>query len=680
MVEVKLMAGFERGIPEPKIQLFNLTPELDICLEHRSDPVTCFSQLPNKKPRDAEDIPTYQERWLAVLSMESASNAVSEDDTFIIRNVSIDWKFVSDKQIYNGVFQLPTDFCEDRSIRFNPSDYLCVRYSGIDIPHKNLSQNRSEVKCTWIGHCYIRNVKVKEVQMEIGIRLNQSGIGKSPTLPHSVISTKLKKKPLCILELIPQGESDKRLERSVKGLRTGKSVTGAQLAYYFSEMNTQIPPTGKGQPQVLYCGPSNKSVDVVAGYLKKFPGLSIVRVYSETIEKKDFPLPWEKNVGKKADILTSTDPDHVNIALHYLIRTGDNSKSTEICKFDRDFRQLKPGEVIPKEKRKLYHQLINSAKEEELKKYKIILATCNSAGSKFIPEYCSIIQCIIDEAGMCSEPESLIPLVMCSPYQVVLIGDHKQLRPIIKEKHAEDLGMGISLLERYEAKTMMLTIQYRMHQKICEFPSNAFYDKKLVTDDSVKNRKIKNWETNFWPAGSSCPTVFCHVYGKEETLTVNSSEGGEQSKRNPQEVYHVVRIACKLLDKGVKPKDILILSQYRLQCQRIRDDLKVCGIEKVQVSTVVLSQGSERDYVIMSTVRSLPRVEIEKRPSIRWMKMNLGFITDENQMNVALTRAKKGLILIGNQYLLKTHPKWKELLQMCRQNKCLVDHASDFKP
>ncbi|XP_071943708.1 3'-5' exoribonuclease HELZ2-like [Antedon mediterranea] len=644
MVEVKLMAGFERGIPEPKIQLFNLTPELDICLDHRSDPVTCFSQLANKKPRDAKDIPTYQERWLAVLSMESASNAVSEDDTLIIRNVSIDWKFVSDKQIYNGVFQLPTDFCEDRSIR----DIVLLKKFKVG------GQEDSSI--------YNRLVEIAK-RIKVG-KIKGVDLPPPNDVQEKAIKTALAK-PFTFIQGPPG---------------TGKSVTGAQLAYYFSEMNTQIQPTGKGQPQVLYCGPSNKSVDVVAGYLKKFPGLSIVRVYSETIEKKDFPLPWEKNVGKKADILTSTDPDHVNIALHYLIRTGDNSKSAEICKFDRDFRQLIPGDVIPKKKRKSYHQLINSAKEEELKKYKIILATCTSAGSKFIPEYCSIIQCIIDEAGMCSEPESLIPLVMCSPYQVVLIGDHKQLRPIIKEKHAEDLGMGISLLERYEAKTMMLTIQYRMHQKICEFPSNAFYEKKLVTDDSVKNRKIKNWETNFWPAGSSCPTVFCHVYGKEETLTVNSSEGGEQSKSNPQEVYHVVRIACKLLDKGVKPKDILILSQYRLQCQRIRDDLKVCGIEEVQVSTVVLSQGSECDYVIMSTVRSLPRVEIEKRPSIRWMKMNLGFIADENQMNVALTRAKKGFILIGNQYLLQTHPKWKELLQMYRQNKCLVDHASDFKP
>ncbi|XP_071941737.1 3'-5' exoribonuclease HELZ2-like [Antedon mediterranea] len=748
MVEVKLMAGLERGIPEPKIQLFNLTPELDICLEHRSDPVTCFSQLANKKPRGANDIPTYQKRWLAVLSMESASNAVSEDDSLIIRNVSINWTFDSDKQSYNGVFQLPTNFCVDRSIRFYHSDYLCVRYSGLDVPHKKLSQNRSEVKSTWVGHCYTTEVNLDKMQKKICIRLNQS----VSSLPQSVLYPKPKKKHLCIIELIPRGKSDRRLERAVNGLSgnklnqdivllkkhkmggkedsstanilagiaktikvgkikgvglpppnnvqkqaieaalekpftviqgppgTGKTVTGAQLAYYFSEMNTKIPPTGKGRPQVLYCGPSNKSVDVVAGYLKRFPGLPIVRVYSETIEKKDFPLPWEKNVGKKADIQSSTDPDHVNVALHHLIRTGDNSKSAEICKLDREFRRLRPETVVTEETRSRYLKLIDSAKEEELKKYKIILATCNSAGSNCVKEYCSIIQCIIDEAGMCSEPESLIPLVMCSPYQVVLIGDHKQLRPIIKEKHAEDLGLGISLLERYEARTMMLTIQYRMHQKICEFPSSAFYDKKLVTDDSVKNRKIKNWQRKFWPAGSICPTVFCHVYGKEETLTVNSSEGSEQSKSNPQEVYHVVRIACKLLDKGVQPKDILILSQYRLQCQRIRDDLKVRGIEEVQVSTVVLSQGSECDYVIMSTVRSLPRVEIEKRPSIRWMKMNLGFIADENQMNVALTRAKKGLILIGNQYLLETHSKWKELLQMYRQNKCLVDHASDFKP
>ncbi|XP_071943710.1 3'-5' exoribonuclease HELZ2-like [Antedon mediterranea] len=747
MVEVKLTAGFEQGIPEPKIQLFNLTPELDICLEHRSDPVTCFSQLANQKPRGAKDIPTYQKRWLAVLSMASASNAVSEDDSLIIRNVSIDWKFDSDKQSYNGVFHLPADFCVDRSIRFYQSDYLCVRYSGFDILNKNVNPNRSRLKSTWVGHCYTTEVEKDQMQTTIWIRLNQSGTGTSLT---SVLYPNPKKELLCTVEIISQGKSDRRLEDAVKGLSetkssliqdvvlkkcnggkqdnstlgklaeiaktmkvgnlnvalpppndaqkgaiktalaqpftviqgppgTGKSVTGAQLAYYFSEMNTQIPPTGKGRPQVLYCGPSNKSVDVVAGYLKKFPGLSIVRVYSDKIEKKDFPLPWEQNIQIKADLLTSTDPDHVKIALHHLIRTTGNTMSAEIRKFDRNFQQLKPGTVVHRKTRTKYFQLIESAKEEELKKHKIILATCNSAGSNCVKEYCSIIQCIIDEAGMCSEPESLIPLVMCSPYQVVLIGDHKQLRPIINEERAKDLGMGISLLERYEGKALMLTIQYRMHPKICEFSSNAFYDNKLVTDDSVENRKIKKWQRKFWPAGSSCPTVFCHVNGKEETLTVKSSEGGEQSKSNPREVKQVVRIASKLLDKGVKPKDILILSQYRLQCQRIRDDLKVRGIEEVQVSTVVLSQGSECDYVIMSTVRSLPRMEIEKKPSIRWLKRNLGFIIDENQMNVALTRAKKGLILIGNQYLLQTHPKWKKLLEMYKENNCLLK-ASDFKP
>ncbi|XP_071943704.1 3'-5' exoribonuclease HELZ2-like [Antedon mediterranea] len=900
VVEVKLMAGLERGILEPKIQLFNLTPELDICLEHRSDPVTCFSQLASHKPRGAKDIPTYQRHWLAVLSMESASNAVSEDDSLIIRNVSIHWKFDSDS--YSGVFQLRPNFCKARSIRkgnkthdklcilndkvevvsnfkylgtviddklnwkentkvsrvadkegvlsvctadtlvgavavtdtsiilsandvklprsnsslvearisctlvgrrlknscfiiedssglspkssstviphvvncastwvnhnigslgqyggsfnateeiglltvaasgeiglvlglcwrlrFNCSDYLCVRYRGDYISHKG--QNLSGVKNAWVGHCYITEVTSNDREStKIVIRLNQS----ASKLPWSILYQQQKMKHLCTIEVIQKGISDQRLGDAVKSLSsgksrlnkdivlmlggrkddsikripeitgirgvalpppnkdqkkaiktalensfrviqgppgTGKTVTGAQIAYYFSEMNTQIPSTGKRQ--VLYCGPSNKSVDVVAGYLKEFPDLTIVRVYSETIEKKDFPLPWEKNIGRKADIQTSTDPDHVNIALHHLIRKSGNSMSAKIIQLDEEFKEYSGPERIIE-----YLQLIELAKKEELKKYQIILATCNLAGSKFIKEYCSIRQCIIDEAGMCSEPESLIPLVMCSPYQVVLIGDHKQLRPIITEERAKHLGMEISLLERYQKKKMMLTKQYRMHPKICEFPSKAFYDNKLETDDHVINRKTENWEQEFWPAGSSCPIIFCHVNGKEETQTVKSLEASEQSKSNPHEVDHVVRIACKLLEKGVESKDVVILSQYRFQCKRIRTALKECGI---LVSTVFLSQGKEWDYVIMSTVRSLPGVEIEKRPSVGWIKTNLGFIADENQMNVALTRAKKGLILIGNRDLLETHPKWKELLQMYRQNKCIVD-ASDFKP
>ena len=96
--------------------------------------------------------------------------------------------------------------------------------------------------------------------------------------------------------------------------------------------------------------------------------------------------------------------------------------------------------------------------------YQIILCTCSASGSKrVVTENNNIRQCIVDESGMCMEPETLVPIASSEAEQVVLIGDHKQLQPIVKNKVARSLGLNISLFERYaEITRMMLEEQYRM--------------------------------------------------------------------------------------------------------------------------------------------------------------------------------------------------------------------------
>ena len=81
------------------------------------------------------------------------------------------------------------------------------------------------------------------------------------------------------------------------------------------------------------------------------------------------------------------------------------------------------------------------------------------------------------------------------------------------------------------------------------------------------------------------------------------------------------------------------------------------------VSTVITSQGGEWNYVILSTVRTLPKEDINQKPTIGWRKKHLGFLIDEHQVNVALTRAKRGLFIIGDKELLVTHPVWFELIK-----------------
>ncbi|CAC5384462.1 Helicase with zinc finger domain 2 [Mytilus coruscus] len=291
-----------------------------------------------------------------------------------------------------------------------------------------------------------------------------------------------------------------------------------------------------------------------------------------------------------------------------------------------------------------------------------------------------IFQIIVDECGMCTEPESMAAIIATKAQQVVLIGDHKQLRPIVMSSNAAKLGLEKSLFERYAEKGKMLTMltsQYRMHPEICAFPSKQFYKNRLETMPSYTWRTdspLKSW------LKQNTPVIFCHVEGTEEYLPFNTEEGNEQSCSNKQEVHQVVKVFKHLVeDELIDPHYINIMSQYNSQCHSIRHELKKDKFIQFNVNTVVASQGGEWDYVVISLVRSLPDYRIEPKPTLGWCKQNLGFITDEHQTNVALTRARKGLIVIGNQKLLKCNDVWANFLNHYGQKGCVVD-CDNFPP
>ena len=117
----------------------------------------------------------------------------------------------------------------------------------------------------------------------------------------------------------------------------------------------------------------------------------------------------------------------------------------------------------------VHFQLIKTAEEWAIRSshkgeyVQIVLCTCSAAGSKRIKEKCNnVFQCIVDECGMCLEPETLIPIVSSKAKQVVLIGDHKQLQPIVKNRVARSLGLRTSMFERFSEHALLLEEQYRM--------------------------------------------------------------------------------------------------------------------------------------------------------------------------------------------------------------------------
>lgn len=158
------------------------------------------------------------------------------------------------------------------------------------------------------------------------------------------------------------------------------------------------------------------------------------------------------------------------IALHHLIRvSGQCENTSKICQYDKKFKEaIKEDNVdeIKLHEIEEYQELVLHAAKELLRSYDIVLSTCSLSGEGRIRSAGPYGQVIIDECGMCMEPEAMIPIVYHNADKVVLIGDHQQLRPIVMEPQAKELGLEKSLFERYALmhpdSVNMLTSQYRM--------------------------------------------------------------------------------------------------------------------------------------------------------------------------------------------------------------------------
>uniref|UniRef100_A0AAX7TI72 RNA helicase n=1 Tax=Astatotilapia calliptera TaxID=8154 RepID=A0AAX7TI72_ASTCA len=306
--------------------------------------------------------------------------------------------------------------------------------------------------------------------------------------------------------------------------------------------------------------------------------------------------------------------------------------------------------------------------KEELMTYKIMVTTLFTAGrfvSGDIPAE-HFTHVFIDEAGHAVETECIIPLaglLDATAGQVVLAGDPKQLGPILRSPYALKYGMGVSLLERlmnnfsvYQKNAdgvfskrfvTKLLRNYRSHPAILKIPNELFYDGELqaCADEYARNFYC-NWEElpkkNF-------PVIFHGVTG------IDKREASSPSFFNVAEVEVLMDYVRKLLQaqgkKGVAkiaPRDIGIIAPYRKQqvCQKC---IFVCVC---QVGSVEEFQGQERRVILVSTVRSSPNyTEMDK-------KFNLGFVKNEKRFNVAVTRAKALLIVVGNPRILETDSTW----------------------
>ncbi|MCE9647535.1 MAG: AAA family ATPase [Chloroflexi bacterium] len=255
--------------------------------------------------------------------------------------------------------------------------------------------------------------------------------------------------------------------------------------------------------------------------------------------------------------------------------------------------------------------------------------------------------CIMDEASQSTEPGAWIPLQYAN--RLVLAGDHFQLPPTVISTEATQAGFDISLMERLLTEigpqiSRRLNIQYRMHTDIMNFSSDVFYGKSLLADETVRTALLADLPAVTDSPLTHSPVDFIDTAGAsyDEELEPNGD-----SRFNLQEAELAVKKVRALLEHGLSPDMIAVISPYSAQVRLLRELL---GESEVEIDSVDGFQGREKEAVIVSLVRSNREGEV-------------GFLADTRRMNVALTRAKRKLIVIGDSATVTSHAFYQRMLE-----------------
>ncbi|MBI1836786.1 MAG: AAA family ATPase [Flavobacteriia bacterium] len=380
----------------------------------------------------------------------------------------------------------------------------------------------------------------------------------------------------------------------------------------------------KGE-KIIVSAPSNTAVDNIAKGLIKAQ-VNILRVGNlSKVDSEIFPFTSE---GKMIESKQQKEIKNLKIRAEEL-RKMANQYKRRFGKDEREQRNLLIREV--KNIRKEIRDLRNYFEGQLFEKAQVILGTPIGLHD-FIHSNQQFDTLIIDEAGQCIEP-----LAWCIfPYakKWVLAGDHLQLPPTILSNEAKRLGFNISILEQCFKNCQsihFLNTQYRMRKSIADFSSHYFYNGELKTPIELLDTGIHI--TFFDTAG----TGFEEEAGKDGMSLMNEGE---------------ISIVQKIIvQEKLNEKDIAVISPYSGQVELAKSNLS----KNIRISTIDSFQGQEEEIIILSLVRS-------NSESI------IGFLNDYRRMNVALTRAKEQLFVIGDSSTIGTDDFYAQFLEYIEKN------------
>ncbi|GKU08732.1 unnamed protein product, partial [Fusarium langsethiae] len=348
--------------------------------------------------------------------------------------------------------------------------------------------------------------------------------------------------------------------------------------------------------------------------------------------------------------------------------------STEVRKVADDLQKYTCDAMAGQEIHSDYEAMKKAT--QMIKHSDTVFTTCSGAGIGLLrSELFDIV--IVDEASQQTEPSSLVPLVKgCS--KVILVGDHVQLRPTVQQT-ALALDFDVSLFERLyteaegstqsHLKTLMLDTQYRMHPKLCEFSSGEFYKGKLKSGIGASERPLIKSNFPFPSVVLPKQTNGSAKPDNERAIFVNcdAKEMPGKSKENKGQTELCLHICRLMTSQRSNTQSIVVLASYTRQAESLKRMLP----PTIEVSSIDGFQGREADVIVFVTVRCNEHHSI-------------GFLKDMRRMNVALTRAKSAIIVVGNRATLtegvedeESSAMWRRLLRTLTEVKLEVPTFED---
>ena len=413
---------------------------------------------------------------------------------------------------------------------------------------------------------------------------------------------------------------------------TGKTTTLVQAIKALAKQDSG---------RILVVAPSNTAVDLLSEKLHS-EGLNVLRV---------------GNPARVSEALLALTLD-AKMASHHLHKEAKRLKKQAhefkgmAHKYKRSFgrAEAEQRKALFDEAHKIMKEVSNTEQyiiDDIVSKAQVITATLVGANHYTVGNL-TYQTVVIDEAGQALEPACWIPILKAK--KVVLAGDHCQLSPTIKSVAAAKGGLAKTLLEKCvedcpQAVTL-LEVQYRMNDQIMGYSSQVFYQNKLTAHASVaKNRLFENDQ----------PLLFIDTAGCsfDEKLDGTSST-------NPDEaallLKHLTQFEA-ILQLHLGPENfptVAVISPYKQQINILKQQLAHCPelmlhADKISVNTIDSFQGQERDVVYISLVRSNDKGEI-------------GFLADIRRMNVAMTRARKKLVVVGNSATLSQNAFYADFI------------------